>query len=158
MPKLLTVKAKPDETNEQLAARLVTEMASFFGESAAPTAEPDATPSEADTSASAQTFELEFDADMNAAFKLLMTEFGRGPGWVTNPKGTERLHEYWIHGKGAKKIRWGVKGDFDRCVREVGQEIAENNPEKLHFIKAICAVWHRDATGGSPGHAPTEGG
>ena len=32
----------------------------------------------------------------------------RAAGAVTNPKGTERLHEYWVHGEGAAKIRWGL--------------------------------------------------
>lgn len=31
----------------------------------------------------------------------------RAAGMVTNPSGTERLHQYWVHGEGAAKIRWG---------------------------------------------------
>ena len=31
--------------------------------------------------------------------------------------GSDRgLREYWTHGEGAAKIRWGTPGDFDRCV------------------------------------------
>ena len=40
----------------------------------------------------------------------MTTEFEdavRAAGMITNPKGTERLHEYWVHGEGAAKIRWG---------------------------------------------------
>ena len=97
--------------------------------------------------------ENEIDPAQLAALEAL---FGRGPGWVTNPKGTNRLHDYWIHGKGAAKIRWGVSGDFARCERLVGEKIAKNDPAKLRFIKQICAQWHKDATGATPGHAPGE--
>src|SRR5690606_6318116 len=31
-----------------------------------------------------------------------------GPGWVTHPKPTARIRRYWVTGKGAAKIRWGV--------------------------------------------------
>jgi hypothetical protein len=81
--------------------------------------------------------------------------FGRGPGWVTNPKATHRLWSYWVHGPGAGKIRWGVPGDFNRCRREVGEEIGENSPGKLRFLNQICAQWHHDALGVWPGQ---EGG
>ena len=39
----------------------------------------------------------------------MTTESGasRAAGAVTNPAGTERLHEYWVHGEGKAKIRWG---------------------------------------------------
>ena len=37
-------------------------------------------------------------------------------GQAAHPGATERLHEYWVHGEGAAKIRWGDAGDFDRCV------------------------------------------
>jgi hypothetical protein len=32
----------------------------------------------------------------------------RVAGAVANPKGTAKLHEYWVHGEGAAKIRWGL--------------------------------------------------
>ena len=41
---------------------------------------------------------------------------------------TERLHQYWVHGEGAAKIRWGLPGepgDFDRCVLHLGKYIAD---------------------------------
>lgn len=46
----------------------------------------------------------------------------------------ERLNWYWTHGSGAAKIRWGVPGDFDRCVAELGKYI--HNP---HTLKGHCA-------------------
>lgn len=84
----------------------------------------------------------------------------RGPGWVTNPRETSRLHRYWTKGPGAAKIRWGSPGDWTRCTRLVGAKIAQNSPGKLRFIKQICARWHHDALGywpgdlGKPGNAP----
>jgi len=84
--------------------------------------------------------------------------FGRGPGWITNPEDTRRIHDYWtVPGhEGYTKIGWGTPGDFDRCRVEVGQEIAENSPEKVRFINQICSQWHHDATGFWPGNAPAE--
>ena len=54
------------------------------------------------------------------------------------------------------KVGWGTPGDFNRCRVEVGEEIAENSPDKVRFLNQICAQWHHDALGFWPGHAPTE--
>lgn len=78
-------------------------------------------------------------------------DFARGPGWITHPKETSRLHRYWTRGEGAAKIRWGEPNDFYRCRRLVGAKIAENSPEDLRFINRICAQWHHDALGIWPG-------
>jgi phage head maturation protease len=70
-------------------------------------------------------------------------------GKVTNPGGTEKLHEYWVHGPGAAKIRWGSPGDFDRCVMHLGKFIADP--------KGYCAKAHHDALGIWPAtHAAME--
>lgn len=78
---------------------------------------------------------------------------GRGPGWITNPEATRRIHNYWTKKgqPGYAKINWGVPGDFNRCRIQVGEEIGENSPEKLGFINQICAQWHHDALGFWPG-------
>jgi hypothetical protein len=88
----------------------------------------------------------------------LVEDFGRGPGWVTNPVETRRIWAYWTQPghEGYAKINWGVPGDFNRCRLEVGEEIGENSPEDLRFLNQICAQWHHDATGFWPGRAPTE--
>jgi len=88
-------------------------------------------------------------------------EFRRGPGWITNPEDTRRIHDYWtVPGHaGYAKIAWGTPGDFDRCRVEIGQEIAENDPATVaRYMNQICAQWHHDATGFWPGHAPAERG
>jgi hypothetical protein len=85
-------------------------------------------------------------------------EFGRGPGWLTNPEDTRRIWAYWTKPghEGYEKIGWGTPGDFNRCRAEVGEEIGEESPEKLRFLNQICSQWHHDATGFWPGRAPTE--
>lgn len=58
-------------------------------------------------------------------------------------KATERLMEYWSHGKGAVKIRWGTDGDFKRCVRQLSKYVSD--PEGL------CNHLHQRALGAPPG-------
>jgi len=73
----------------------------------------------------------------------------RAGGAVTNPSGTERLHEYWVHGEGAAKIRWGEKGDFQRCVDHLGKYIRDP--------KGYCNLAHHAALGIYPAtHAAME--
>jgi HK97 family phage prohead protease len=53
--------------------------------------------------------------------------------------GTERLHQYWVHGKGAGKIAWGTPGDFDRCRAELSKYIAD--------AAGYCDLAHHAALG-----------
>ena len=81
-------------------------------------------------------------------------EFKRGPGWVTHPRATSRIHTYWTKGKGAAKIRWGTPGDFTRCRRQLLKYVGPV------WINRTCAQWHHDALGywpgelGKPGNPP----
>jgi HK97 family phage prohead protease len=63
----------------------------------------------------------------------------RAAGMITNPSGTERLHQYWVHGEGAAKIQWEAPGSFDRCVLELGKYIKDP--------KGYCNLAHHAATG-----------
>lgn len=93
--------------------------------------------------------------DLTAAIAV----FKRGPGWITDPVATKRIHDYWtVPGQpGYEKIGWGAAGDFNRCKIEIGQEIAEKDPETVaKWMNNICAQWHHDATGFWPGKAPAE--
>jgi HK97 family phage prohead protease len=54
-----------------------------------------------------------------------------------------QLADWWEHGPGAAKIRWGQGGDFDRCVRLAVDE-AHMDPERA---KGFCAERHHAATG-----------
>jgi 8-oxo-dGTP pyrophosphatase MutT (NUDIX family) len=91
-----------------------------------------------------------------------MVQFKRGPGWVTNPKETKRLHDYWTKPgqPGYQKIRWGTPGDFRRARVLIGEKIGANSPEDLRFLNQIIAQWHYDALGywpgelGKPGNPP----
>jgi hypothetical protein len=65
-------------------------------------------------------------------------------------KSTERLMRYWAEGEGAAKIQWGVPGDFDRCVVELGKYVGPG------IVKGLCANLHHRATGAWPGHAASE--
>lgn len=65
-------------------------------------------------------------------------------GEATHPGATEKLMEYWAHGKGAAKIRWGVPGDFDRCVKHLRKYFPQDP-------KGLCANLHHRAIGMWPG-------
>lgn len=54
--------------------------------------------------------------------------------------GATRLREYWIHGRGAAKIRWGSKGDWTRCVRQLEKYVGPR-------AKGLCQVYHKEANG-----------
>jgi hypothetical protein len=84
-------------------------------------------------------------------------DFGRGPGWVTDPAPTARIHHYWTKGEGAAKIRWGTPGDFTRCTRQLRKYVGPQ------YLNRTCAQWHHDALGywpgqkGMPGNPPLSG-
>lgn len=69
----------------------------------------------------------------------------KAAGVDTAPVATEKLREYWAHGEGAAKIRWGEPGDFDRCVTHLSKHMT---PEQA---KGYCAERHHDALGVWPG-------
>jgi HK97 family phage prohead protease len=67
------------------------------------------------------------------------TGAARVGGQVTRPSGTERLHQYWVHGEGAAKIAWGSPGDWARCVAHLGKYIGDP--------AGYCDLAHHAATG-----------
>lgn len=58
--------------------------------------------------------------------------------------GATKLRRYWVHGEGAKKIRWGTPGDFDRCVRHLRKHVGAG-------AEGLCNVYHTSAVGKPPG-------
>jgi hypothetical protein len=82
---------------------------------------------------------------------LTAAAFARGPGWVTDPVETKRLHDYWVRGEGAKTIRWGTPGDFRRLRRHLAKYI---NPL---YLNRTVAKWHHDALGYWPGECGRPG-
>lgn len=71
------------------------------------------------------------------------------PGWVTNPRETQRLRDYWTRGAGAGKIRWGQPGDFDRCRSQLRKYVP--NPS---YLAGTCANLHFVALGYWPNQGP----
>jgi hypothetical protein len=55
---------------------------------------------------------------------------------------TARLVEYWVHGKGAAKVKWGVSGSMKRCIRHLRDKVRDPG--------GLCAELHRAATGEWP--------
>ena len=69
-----------------------------------------------------------------------------GPGWITHPIPTSRIRRYWVRGKGAAKINWGVPGDFNRCRAQLAKYV--QNPD---WLAGLCANMHKEAIGVWPG-------
>lgn len=90
------------------------------------------------------------DEEREAFERALSNEFAPGtkdgPGWITNPKETQRLRSYWTKGAGAAKIRWGQPGDFDRCRQQLAKYV--KNPS---YLAGTCANLHKVALGVWPG-------
>ncbi len=111
-------------------------------------------PSDEDEALSASAFE---SGDLIGA-----STFKRGPGWVTDPVPTRRIHDYWTKKgePGYALVGWGTPGDFTRAKKLIGAKIAANSPDKMRFLNQIIAQWHHDALGywpgdkGKPGNAP----
>lgn len=61
---------------------------------------------------------------------------------------TRTLVNYWTRGEGAAKIRWGVDGSFDRCVRSLRSKVRDP--------KGLCAELHHEATGEWPAEKGVE--
>lgn len=70
-------------------------------------------------------------------------EFAKGAGWITHPKATRRLMNYWSRGKGAAKIRWFTDGSMRRCIRQLRKYFPQNPG-------GLCANLHKRATGEWP--------
>jgi len=63
-----------------------------------------------------------------------------GPGWITHPIPTQRIRNYWVHGEGAAKIKWGAPGDFNRCRTQLAKYV--QNPD---WLAGLCANMHYEA-------------
>lgn len=61
-----------------------------------------------------------------------------------NRGNAEKLRRYWTVGKGGLKIRWGTKGDWTRCVRNLQKYLGPR-------AKGYCALRHKEMNGIWPG-------
>lgn len=81
---------------------------------------------------------------------------------VRHEPGTGMPHQllrYWLTGEGAAKIRWGVSGDYDRCIVNIQEAVSKHGaPLGDYTVHGLCATLHKMATGARPGHAATEQG
>lgn len=57
-----------------------------------------------------------------------------------NRGGAEKLRRYWTRGKGALKIRWGTKGDWRRCYRQLFKYMGPR-------AAGYCQLRHGERTG-----------
>lgn len=65
------------------------------------------------------------------------------PGVADTPSdwaAVRRLRNYWLHGPGAAKIRWGMPGDWTRCVRHLAKYLGPR-------AKGWCQLRHKEAVG-----------
>lgn len=76
-----------------------------------------------------------------------------GPGWITEPRPTQRITAYWVDGRGAAKIGWGAPGDFNRCRMQLGKYVQNPN-----WLAGLCANLHYRALGVWPGRHAHSGG
>ena len=81
-----------------------------------------------------------------------------GPGWITNPRETQRLRNYWTKGAGAAKIRWGTPGDLTRCAKHLGKYVgpqwAWGTCQNLHHV--VFGKFNPESRGRRGGGDPDE--
>jgi hypothetical protein len=61
-------------------------------------------------------------------------------GLDRNRGNAEELRRYWTVGKGAAKIRWGMGGDWTRCVKNLSKYMGPRS-------KGYCSLRHKEVTG-----------
>jgi hypothetical protein len=83
------------------------------------------------------TFWRDYAASVEAADPYVETFAVKVPG-----AGARQLAEYWEHGKGAAKIRWGTDGAMQRCIKL--------NRKHMMDPGGYCATRHKHVTGEWP--------
>ncbi|NBW15481.1 MAG: hypothetical protein EBR82_46590 [Caulobacteraceae bacterium] len=63
-----------------------------------------------------------------------------GGGLDRNRGNAEKLRRYWTRGEGALKIKWGLPGDWKRCVRHLAKYLGPR-------AKGYCQLRHKEALG-----------
>jgi hypothetical protein len=74
-----------------------------------------------------------FEDNLKAVFAVVASG-----GFDQNRGQAEKLRKYWLHGKGAAKIRWGMHGDWRRCVKHLGKYMGER-------AKGYCQLRHHES-------------
>jgi hypothetical protein len=83
------------------------------------------------------TFWRDFAAAVELAEPYVETFAVKVPG-----AGARQLAQYWEHGKGAAKVRWGTDGAMQRCIRL--------NRKHMMDPGGYCAKRHKAVTGEWP--------
>ena len=99
-----------------------------------------------ESSVDRQDVSRETAASETDTFKPVPIRTMDGPGWITDPKPTRRITDYWVDGRGALKIKWGAPGDFNRCRRHLVKYV--QNPK---WLAGLCANLHFRALHTWPG-------
>lgn len=89
-----------------------------------------------ESSPAVQASGYEFDIFWESVVEPLLA----AGGLDRNSGNAEALRRYWTRGKGAAKIRWGTKGDWTRCVRNLAKYMGPR-------AKGYCQLRHKEATG-----------
>lgn len=82
------------------------------------------------------------DARSMDDYGMVLTSAGV-PGVADTPgdyASVRRLKNYWLHGAGAAKIRWGMPGDWTRCNRHLTKYMGTR-------AKGYCQNLHKEAVG-----------
>ena len=69
-----------------------------------------------------------------------MTRASKSNGRRKDGGNAQTLRNYWERGGGAKAVRWGQAGDYNRCVRAVSKYLGSR-------ARGYCALRHKAATG-----------
>lgn len=93
-----------------------------------------------------------FDQEDWAEVDRLLDEWERNgvytdtkAGGVDRNRGNaETLRRYWTVGVGGQKIRWGMPGDWTRCVQQLTEHLGPR-------AKGYCALRHKEMNGYYPG-------
>ena len=78
---------------------------------------------------------LSFEDNLKAVFSLVAAG-----GLDRNRGQAEKLRKYWTVGRGAAKIRWGMGGDWRRCVKNLSKYMGPRS-------KGYCSLRHKEMTG-----------
>lgn len=79
------------------------------------------------SSAYLEELAAESDAAMIASNLALVAVAGKNLS-PKDMKNTEQLRRYWLYGKGAAKIRWGTKGSWTRCYKNLVKYLGPMTP------------------------------
>jgi hypothetical protein len=82
---------------------------------------------------------MDKNKDFDESFKAVFSVVAAG-GMDRNRGQAEKLRKYWTVGKGAAKIRWGMGGDWTRCVKNLSKYMGPRS-------KGYCALRHKEMNG-----------